>query len=136
MAEDKPAKPKRLSKKTETLRQKAERTGAAAAAPRTRRLKRTAGVASRPFKAAHRIGKKEYYLPMPDNRLGRFLNKKRRATPGFIRNSWQELRKVEWPALKVVMRLTFAVFIFSVIFGLLVTLVDFGLDKLFRKVFL
>ena len=133
MAQDTPVK--RSSKKKETLRQKAERASTAST-PRTRRLTATAGAASRPFKAAHRIGKKEFYLPMPNNRVGRFLNKRRRFTPGFMLNAWREVRMVEWPPIKTVLRLTLAVFIFSVIFGLLITAVDFGLDKLFRKVFL
>lgn len=133
MAQDTPAK--RPSKKKETLRQKAERASTTSE-PKTRRLKATAGAASRPFKAAHRVGKKEYYLPMPNNRVGRFLNKKRRFTPGFLLNAWRELRMVEWPSFGTVLRLTLAVFIFSIVFGLLITVVDFGLDKLFRKVFL
>lgn len=117
------------------MRQKAERANTAAA-PKTRRLKATAGAASRPFKAAHRVGKKEYYLPMPNNRVGRFLNKPRRFTPRFLLNAWRELRMVEWPPMRTVFRLTMAVFIFSLIFGLLIMVVDSGLDKLFKKVFL
>lgn len=127
---------KRRIRKVETVRERAERSVAAADKPKVRRIRKTAGAASRPFRAAHRIGQKEYYLPMPDNRVGKFLNKRRRFTPRFIREAWAELRQVEWPNARMTARLTIAVFIFALFFGLLVTAVDFGLGKLFEKVFL
>lgn len=125
---------KRTLKKTETVRQRSER--AEAAEPKGRHLKRTAGVVGKPFKAAHRVGKKEYYLPLPDNRVGRFLNKRRRFIPSYFREAWQELRQVTWPDRRATVRMTYAVFIFSAVLILLTTVVDFGLDKVFRKVFL
>lgn len=54
----------------------------------------------------------------------------------FIRSSWQELRLVTWPTRKEGRRLTTAVVIFSVVFGTVIALVDYGLDKLFRQVLL
>ncbi|PID32417.1 hypothetical protein CR970_00645 [Candidatus Saccharibacteria bacterium] len=132
MSTEKPAK--RTAKRTETLRQRAERT--ADSTPRTRRLRSTAGAAGRPFKAARRVGRKEYHLPLPDNRLGRFLNKKCSLVPRFLRNAWQEIRQVDLPRFPMVVRLTIAVFVFSTVFGLVIAIVDFGLDKVFRKVFL
>jgi preprotein translocase subunit SecE len=53
--------------------------------------------------------------------------------PVYIRNSWRELRLVTWPTRRQSLQLTNAVIIFSVIFGLLVAVVDFGLDKLFKE---
>jgi preprotein translocase SecE subunit len=55
---------------------------------------------------------------------------------GYFRSSWQELRQVTWPARREGRRLTTAVIIFSVVFGALIAVVDFGLDKLFRQVLL
>jgi preprotein translocase SecE subunit len=133
VAEEKPVK---KPKKTESLRQRAERAATTGDRPRTRRLRKTAGVASRPIRAAYHIGRKEYYLPLPDNRFWRFMNKRRRWTPGFIRNSWLEMRQVDWPNRRETFRLSVAVFIFSLIFGFIITVVDFGLDKVFKKVFL
>lgn len=54
----------------------------------------------------------------------------------YIRDSWRELRSVTWPSFKESLRLTGAVIIFSVIFGLLIAVVDFGLDKLFKQILL
>jgi preprotein translocase SecE subunit len=125
---------KRVLKKPETLRERAERT--ASAKPKSRRLTTAASGLKRPVHAARRVGKKEYYLPLPDNRMGRFLNKRRSAMPKFIKEAWAELRQVSWPNARTTMRLTLAVFIFSVVFGAIITIVDFGLDKVFRKVFL
>lgn len=51
----------------------------------------------------------------------------------YIRNSWQELRHVTWPTWRESRRLTVAVIVFSVIFGALVALADYGLDKLFKE---
>lgn len=127
---------KKPAKGKETLRQRTERAASEASKPKVRRIKSTAQSASRPFKALHRFGKKEYYLPLPDNKVGRFLNKKRRATPRYFVEAWRELRQVVWPDKKTTLRLTLAVFIFAIMFGLLIAVVDFGLDKVFKKVFI
>lgn len=54
----------------------------------------------------------------------------------YLRTSWSELQQVTWPTLRESRRLTTAVIIFSVIFGALIALVDFGLDKLFKQILL
>ena len=54
----------------------------------------------------------------------------------YIRSSWRELQQVTWPTRREGRRLTTAVIIFSVIFGALIAIVDFGLDKLFKHVLL
>ena len=54
----------------------------------------------------------------------------------YVAESWKELKQVTWPTWKESRRLTVAVMIFSVIFGLLIAIVDFGLDKLFRQIIL
>lgn len=53
----------------------------------------------------------------------------------FIRSSWQELKGVTWPTRREGRRLTTAVIIFSVIFGALIAAVDYGLDKIFKQLF-
>lgn len=53
--------------------------------------------------------------------------------PPYFRNSWRELRGVTWPNRRETWQLTWAVIIFSVIFGVLVAVVDYGLDKLFKQ---
>lgn len=81
-----------------------------------------------------KVAKKEIYLPLPDNKAGRFLNKRRRFIPKYFRESWAELKLVTWPTRREALKLTGAVIIFTVAFGLIITLTDYGLDKLFRKV--
>ena len=54
----------------------------------------------------------------------------------YIRDSWRELRKVTWPSFRESLRLTAAVIVFSVIFGAIIAVVDFGLDKVFRQILL
>ncbi len=54
----------------------------------------------------------------------------------YIASSWAELRQVTWPTWRESRRLTGAVVIFSVIFGALVAVVDYGLDKLFKEILL
>lgn len=136
MAEDNKPKRRPVIKKTETLRQRAVRVTADAGKPKKRRIHATATRASQPFRRLHRIGKKTIHLPMPNNRFGRVMNKRVTFFPSFFKKAWGELRQVEWPSNKTTARLTFAVFMFSLVFGALIAIVDFGLDKIFRKVFL
>ncbi len=79
---------------------------------------------------------KEYYMPMPDNRFGRFLNKRRSFVPKYFRESWAELKLVTWPGRMETWRLTFAVVIFAVVFGIFIGLIDKGLDALFKDIIL
>jgi preprotein translocase SecE subunit len=55
---------------------------------------------------------------------------------GYIRSSWKELTQVTWPSKREGRRLTTAVIIFSVVFGALIAVVDYGLDKLFKQLLL
>ncbi len=125
------AEKKRL-RKTETVRERSETSDKAITQPR--RLRRTARSVTRPLKAAHRVGRKEYLLPLPDNRMGRFLNRRQRLVPAYFRESWYELRQVIWPSRKETWKLTFAVFTFALVFALIIALTDYGLDKLFKKI--
>src|SRR5581483_1834266 len=54
----------------------------------------------------------------------------------YLRNSWKELRAVTWPTRKESRRLTLAVILFAVVFGVLIAAVDYGLDKLFKRILL
>lgn len=56
--------------------------------------------------------------------------------PPYVRSSWVELKQVTWPNRRNSRQLTSAVLIFAVIFGTVVALVDYGLDKIFRHVLL
>ena len=54
--------------------------------------------------------------------------------PRYFRNSWKELRQVTWLTFKQSRQLTLAVMIFAVIFGVVVAILEFGLDKVFNQV--
>ncbi|MCA9346738.1 preprotein translocase subunit SecE, partial [Candidatus Saccharibacteria bacterium] len=43
---------------------------------------------------------------------------------------------VTWPGRKDTWKLVFAVFIFAIVLGILIALLDYGLENLFRKVIL
>lgn len=117
-----------------TVREKAIK--AQEAKPKSRRLKKTVGTASKPIRVVADIGKKKYFIPMPDNKFGRFLNKERRVIPVYFRGAWQELKLVSWPNSKETFKLTTAVIVFALIFGLMIAVVDYGLDKIFKELLL
>lgn len=130
----KPArKSTRVLKKTQTVRERAEK---ATEPKKVRRINRAGRAAAKPFKAVHQIGKKEFYLPMPQNKIGTFLNKRRSPIPKYFRESWAEVRQVHWPDWRTTVRLTIAVFIFAILFGLLVAVTDYGLDKVLKQLIL
>lgn len=120
-------KPK-VAKKTQTVRERAEK----AQNKQPRRIKSTAGKVVSPLKRVKKLGKREYHLPLPNNKVGRFLGKRGKIVPKYFRDAWKEIRQVTWPTRSETLRLTLAVFIFSVIFAVFVGLLDYGLDKLFR----
>jgi preprotein translocase SecE subunit len=66
-------------------------------------------------------------IGVPARIIGRIL------LPRYIRNSWGEIRLVSWPSFKQTWRLTYAVIVFSIIFGVIIFFVDFGLNKLFKE---
>jgi preprotein translocase subunit SecE len=70
-------------------------------------------------------------------RVGRALKKVLGwLVPRYFVNSWREVRQVTWPTRRETWRLTAAVFVFAIIFGALVAVVDKGLDEIFKKVIL
>ncbi len=56
--------------------------------------------------------------------------------PRYFRNAFKELRQVTWPTRRVTWKLTFAVLIFAVVFGFLISVTDYGLDKVMRRIVL
>ncbi|HLB66423.1 MAG TPA: preprotein translocase subunit SecE [Candidatus Saccharimonadales bacterium] len=56
--------------------------------------------------------------------------------PSYFKNSFKELKQVTWPGRRETIKLTFAVFMFAIGFGALITVTDYGLDQLFKKVLL
>src|ERR1700741_271373 len=140
---DKSAKPakKRQLKKVETVRQRAERTNTDQ--PGKRHLRAAAGKASTPFKVIGRFIAKvlhpfAFVLRPFKTRPARFIGRVLASILllKFFRASWQEVRQVQWPDMRTTVRLTIAVFVFSILFGSLIAITDYGLDKVFRKLFI
>lgn len=130
MAEKKAKPAKRQVKNPETFRQRAVN---AAANDGKKPGQNILGRISQPFAAtAARLGSYRFMRPLkkPARLLGKVL------FPVYIRKSWQELRQVEWPGLRLSLRLTGAVLVFALILSLAIAGVDYVIDKLFRNILL
>ena len=118
-----------------TVREQSEQAQAKSARPGIRG--KAGRVASAPIRGIARIfrplGKFKVFR-LPFKFLGKFLGFI--FAPPYLRNAFKELRMVTWPTGKQSRQLTFAVIIFSLIFGLIAAITDYGLDKLFRSVIL
>jgi preprotein translocase subunit SecE len=130
VAEEEEQQPKRrIVKPAETVREKAEKSSQEAAAKQPGVVRLALRYIGKPFRWIGRglakIGHKQ-----PFKWIGHFL------WPPYFRNSWKELRQVTWPSRRESRQLTTAVIIFAVVFGVMIALVDFGLDKLFKQVLL
>lgn len=127
MAEESGKSKRRVIKKNESVREQAEK--AAENSKQPRRLQTTKRHASAPFRATGRgLGKLGKFKPF--RIIGLIL------VPPYFRNSWKELRQVTWPSRRDSRRLTFAVIVFAIVFGCLVALLDYILDKVFKEVLL
>jgi preprotein translocase SecE subunit len=135
------AKKNRQLKKTETVRERAGRTTNGPQKPR--KMRRASSAIITPFKAVWRIAAKAlrplaFLLTPFKTRPMRFIGRVIASILlfRFFRDAWKELRQVQWPNARETVRLSIAVFVFSILFGILIATVDYGLDKVFRKVFI
>ena len=128
-------------RKLVTVRERSENTPENKS--RARRVTSTAKKASAPFRVVGRFLKKlahpfRFMLAPFKTRqvrfIGRILGKV--LLINYFRSAWKELRQVTWPDRKETRQLTLAVFAFAVVFGIMITLTDYGLDKVFKKVIL
>ena len=140
-AESKPVKQKktRARKPEQTVRERSNQ----APVVKKRLVRATAKKASTPFRILGRVIAKVLrplrFLLWPfKTRPARFIGRTLTAIffLRYFRNAWQELKGVTWPSRKETWQLTGAVFTFAVIFGIVITAVDYGLEKLFKVVFL
>ncbi|MEI7683076.1 MAG: preprotein translocase subunit SecE [Candidatus Saccharibacteria bacterium] len=133
MAEPKSKKP------AQTVRERSQ----SSQAPKVRRVRKTANNVAKPVAAAGK-GFKTAFKPLKPlakpfksklmQKVGHFL-----ATIlliNYLRSSWGELRQVTWPNRRATIKLTLAVFIFAIVFGAIIAVADYGLDKLFHKILL
>lgn len=121
------SKAKRRLRPAPTVREQSEKAAARADRPRRRGV--IGKVLGAPFRLIARI-----FRPLGRFKVFRIIGYI--FVPPFFRNAWKELRLVTWPDFRQTRDLTFAVLIFSIIFGAIVAVTDYGLDKVFRKVIL
>lgn len=76
--------------------------------------------------------------PVRNTRTWKFLRRTILRSPfkGYFVNSWKELRQVTWPNRKTAWKLTFTVIMFSALFAVLTSSLDFGFERLAREIFL
>lgn len=120
-------------KKPTTMRESAAKSRANAEKPK--RVRKAADIAKKPVDSVNSALKKEYHLIKPKDD-GNFFTKSRKLTPGYFRSAWSELRQVTWPGRKETCRLVFAVFMFALVMGTAIAVLDYGLEKLLREVIL
>ena len=127
-------KPKRKLKNPETFRERALKAADASAKPegKHRIRKFFAKIFSPVSRAYTKLKTVKFLKPVFSafRLIGRVL------WPKYFRTSFHELKKVTWPSWKLSFRLTYAVIVFSVIFGVSVAVVDWGLGKIFKQILL
>lgn len=135
-----PTRKKRQLKKAETVRQRAEKAGVE---KKPRRVTRAGKAAAKPVKKLGsfivRLLRPFRFLLWPfKTRPARFVGRilKKVLLLNYFRESWRELRMVTWPNRRQTIKLTFAVFVFAIFFSVMIGLVDYGLDKLFKQLIL
>lgn len=119
-------------KKKSSMRESAAKSRESAAKPK--RVRKAASAATRPVGKAGKALTTEYHI------LGKkdsnFFTRSRKLTPRYFREAWKELKNVTWPGRSETWRLVFAVFIFSIVLGLFIAVLDYGLERLLREVIL
>lgn len=123
----------RIRKAAPTVREKIE-SGSKEEPASKPKVKAGFGALFKPFKLVWRVFAVVF---RPLSPLGRLLKRLFRwMVPRYIINSWRELKLVTWPNRMETWKLTSAVFIFALVFGILVTVVDLGLDQIFKRLIL
>lgn len=130
--EDASTKPKRrvlrAAPEPETMRQRSEQ--AQAKSSQQSKLGKPLRIVAKPFAALGRLLVK-VFKPLGRFKLFRAIGYV--LVPPYFRNAFKELQQVTWPNARRTWQLTYAVIIFSLIFGLIVAGVDWVLDRLFRE---
>ncbi len=104
-----------------------------------KRVFKDRGIKKRVAKHSKKVLKKEVNLPvpLPDNKVGRALKKKRRAPLAkYFSEAWAELRKVTWPSRKETLKLTLAVALFTAFFTVFTALLDLGITNVVERILL
>ncbi|HUC87892.1 MAG TPA: preprotein translocase subunit SecE [Candidatus Binatia bacterium] len=103
---------------------------------RSRLEQNTLATAAKPEEKVKPEGKKRHKIFAPFRVIWRPIRwLARYLIPRYFRTAAHELRLTTWPSRKQSRQLTLAVVIFAVVFGVFVYVLDLGLDKLFKEIF-
>lgn len=123
----------RVIKPSASMRDSSAKSRAKADKPK--RVRKAASAVKKPVSSIGAALTKEYHVITPKNQ-DKFLTKSRKFTPSYFSSAWAEMRQVVWPKRKETWRLVFAVFLFAVVLGTFIAVLDYGLEKLLREVIL
>ena len=108
---------------------------AAEAKQKPKRIRKAAENVKKPVSKISEIITAEFhFLPVKEERG--FFTKSRSITPKYVRNSLAELKNVTWPGRKETWKLVFAVYVFAILMGVFIALLDYGLERLFKQIIL
>jgi preprotein translocase SecE subunit len=131
---DKAKQAKRRVKNPETFRERAVKAVEDSQKPsKASRLKASGTQAVSPIRqSARKLSRSKGLKPLhkPARIFGKII------VPPYFRSSWAELKLVTWPNWTQSRKLTSAVVIFAVIFGIVIAVVDWGLGKIFKQLIL
>lgn len=108
---------------------------AAESKDKPKRMRKAATQAKRPVSGASKALTTEFHI-LPQGSGEGFFTKSRNVTPQYFVDSLAELKHVTWPGRKETWKLVFAVFVFALIMGGFIAILDFGLERVFRNVIL
>ncbi len=122
-------------RKTETVRERNQKAVAKAEAkaskqPR-RRIRKTASNIAKPLSKPVKIVTWPFRTK-PARFIGRIIG--RILWPKYFRNSWREIKQVTWPSRRDTWKLTFAVLVFALAFGVAAAGVDYVLNEVIKRI--
>jgi preprotein translocase SecE subunit len=125
------------SKKTEKLKFSLRQRNVKAEEKKQKpkRVRKAAANVVKPVGKIAESFKKEFHV-LPRREQPGFFTKSRNILPTYIVKSILELKNVTWPKRKETWKLVFAVFVFAIVIGAFITILDYGLEKVFQKVVL
>ncbi len=98
---------------------------------------KSASVRSQKKTKQPKVAKDPLVISQPFRAVGRALKwLARHIIPQYFRGAFSSLRQVTWPNHKETRQLTTAVMLFAIVFAALITLMDWGLDKVFKRILL
>lgn len=122
----------KMSRKPETVRQRSEKALKKSVTGSRKLATPKFGVS----KITNSLKKEYHPIKLGSSKTAVALTKKRSSLPGYVLDSFRESKQIQWPSFKQALRLTFAVFAFSVVFASLVRGIDYGFERLFKDVIL